>query len=53
MPIRFHPTVEKEIENTAGKIRLSKADTIRKATEIGLPHLLNALGVKPSRRKAA
>jgi hypothetical protein len=45
IPVRFHPAVRRDIRAASVKIRLSEADTIRKATEMGLPRLLEALGV--------
>jgi hypothetical protein len=50
IPVRFHPEVAASIRDTAERTRLTDADTIRKATEMGLPLLLQALGVKPARR---
>jgi hypothetical protein len=51
VPVRFHPEVRKDIRHASKAIRLSEADTIRKATEMGLPLLLSALGADP--KKAA
>ena len=45
VPVRFHPEVRKDIKDASRATRLSEADTIRKATEMGIPLLLKALGV--------
>jgi len=42
-PIRLYPEVEQQLTETARKVRLSKADTLRKAVEFGLPILENLL----------
>jgi hypothetical protein len=51
IPVRFHPEVVEHIKEAAEKTRLSDADTIRKATEMGLPLLLEALGFKSPRAR--
>lgn len=50
--VRFHPEALAEVKAAAEKIRLSDSDTIRKATQLGLPRLLQALGVSGKRPKS-
>lgn len=50
--VRFHPEVLASVKDAAERTRLSDSDTVRKATEMGLPLLLEALGVSSKRPRA-